>query len=115
MKKCLALCEGRHEMPDCVEGSIFGNELNPTDLASMRATASEKLKDVDTLDLYVTGLTVALGEVIRLCTEREINLTLWHFDRNTGEYYPQTILRYNCSFCGTRFLHTWYCPECGAI
>ena len=41
--------------------------------------------------LYVTGLTSATAEVIRLCALNGISLSLMHFDRDTGEYVEQPI------------------------
>lgn len=87
----MALCEGRHEIPQAEDGAIFGNNLNPLDLLGMAITAEEKLMDVQILNLYVTGLTVALVTVINVCHNKGIDLTLWHFDRESGEYYPQKV------------------------
>lgn len=57
----------------------------------MAEIARAKLNGADSVDLYVTGLTVALGEIIRYCATAAIPLTLWHFDRDTGSYYPQPL------------------------
>lgn len=43
------------------------------------------------IDLYVTGLTVALVSVINVCIRENIGLTLWYYDRNKGDYYPQKL------------------------
>ena len=112
--KILGLCEGRHELP--VEGYIFGNQLDPLDLEGMAKQVHEKLSDCSDLTLYVTGLTVALGEVIAYCFANDIELTLMHFDRNSNSYYPQKITEYQlCPFCGTRNSNnSWYCKSCGA-
>lgn len=91
MRKIMSLCAGRHEYPAQVSGSIFGQNLNPLDLAGMREDAEKALAGVVALDLYVSGLTIALVEVISVCRAHGITLTLWHFDRNTGSYYPQTV------------------------
>lgn len=92
MKKIttLGLCEGRHELP--VEGYVFGNTVNPIDLQGMMNTAHEALQDVEALELYVTGLTVACTTVIRYCLINLIPLKLMHFDRDRESYYPQVIL-----------------------
>lgn len=94
MKKKLkmCLCEGRHEIPEAEDGAIFGNSLNPLDLEGMRSTVAAKLADVEVLNLYVTGLTVALVEVINFCHANGVSLTLWHFERETGGYYPQVVV-----------------------
>lgn len=43
------------------------------------------------IDLYVTGLTSLTAAVIKLAAHKGIALTLWHFDRATGDYFPQVI------------------------
>ena len=113
-EKTLGLCEGRHEIP--VDGYIFGNELNPLDLEDMGKQVHETLCDCHTLTLYVTGLTVALGEVVKYCYENLIDLTLMHYDRNSGEYYSQTIIRTRiCPICGAvNHVNNSYCSNCGA-
>lgn len=44
-----------------------------------------------TLVVYVTGLTACIAAVIKTYTLNKINLTLMHYDRETGEYLPQLI------------------------
>ena len=94
----LALCESRHEMPEEVEGAIFPQTIaDPTDFRSMRLQVTRKLRPIKTsgikfLVVYVTGLTPALVEVINWCHRNEINLILMHFDRETGEYVPQSVV-----------------------
>lgn len=115
LKMCL--CEGRHSIPDAVDGSIFGNIVDPLDFAAMQEVISKKISDeLEHLNLYVTGLTVALVEVIKYCQEHEINLTLWHYDRNSNSYYSQPVIKfYGCPFCGGALPEgAHYCPKCGA-
>lgn len=49
---------------------------------------------LDTLhvNIYVTGLTVALIAAINACKVNNISVTLYHFNRETGTYYPQEVL-----------------------
>ena len=91
MIKTFCLCEARHAMPEDCEGAIFGNTINPLDLAGMAAVAAEKLSGVTELRLYVTGLTVALVTVINYCVSNGVKLTLLHFDRDSGGYYEQEV------------------------
>lgn len=90
----MALCEGRHEIPQAVDGSIFGNTIDPLDPNGLQAEAKSKFRELDikSLDLYVTGLTVALISVLNACRELEIEVTLYHYDRESGNYYPQQVL-----------------------
>ena len=111
----LGLTEGRHELPP-VDGFIFPKEVDPTDLEYINATVSEKIQsfvgikktprlglnqsswdDVECfegekiLHLYVTGLTVLTASVISYCALNGISLTLFHYDREAGSYYPQRL------------------------
>ena len=95
MKKRLSLCDGRHNIPG-VEGHIYPRVVkDPTDLVGLAFTAHKVLKDCTELDLYVTGLSVALTTVIRYCAEHDIPLTLYHYDARTREYYHQQMARPN--------------------
>ena len=87
----MSLCEGRHEIPQAIDGSIFGTELDPLDLTGMEREAAEQLRGVFTLNLYVTGLTVALIAVLNVCREQKIKVTLYHYNRETEKYYPQEV------------------------
>lgn len=125
----MALCEGRHDIPQATDGAIFPAVIpDVTDvrglevaaeaaiaraaLAHYRAGESQCLPTakyaqavegmgrfprVDVapgfgLVLYVTGLSVALVSVINVCMRVGISLTLMHFNRATGDYYPQGVL-----------------------
>lgn len=89
--KNMALCEARHDIPNATDGAIFGNTINPLDVYGLEEVAYNKLEGVKALNLYVTGLSVALIAVINVCHRENIMLTLWHFNKENGNYYPQTI------------------------
>ena len=42
-------------------------------------------------EVYVTGLTVVLVEVINFCSENGFPLCLYHYDRETDSYFPQRV------------------------
>ncbi len=90
----LALCEARHAMPECVKGSIFNNTLDPLDVKGLEAEASAKLAslNVKAVNIYVTGLTVALIAVLNAAKNLEIKVTLYHYNRDTNSYYIQEVL-----------------------
>lgn len=90
MYKSMELCRGRHSTP-AKDGAIFNNAINPLDLQNMANQAEEALDRCTVLDLYVTGLTVALIETVKICQKKGVKLTLWHFDRDSGSYYPQNL------------------------
>lgn len=91
MKKKMELCRGRHEIPDAVDGAIFPTAIDPLDVAGIEAQAAVAVQGLDGLVLYVTGLTVALVAVINACHEADVPLTLMHYDRESGGYYPQGV------------------------
>jgi hypothetical protein len=91
MKK-MELCRGRHEIPDAVDGAIFQQQVNPLDVDGMEQAAVEAVTGLDALTLYVTGLSVALVAVINACRAQGVELTLMHYDRESGSYYPQHVL-----------------------
>lgn len=113
----VGLCEGRHPLP--VEGYIFPQEVaSPLDFNSHKKVVEQWIvnnlnlkvvtKTITTIDgldaviytydankrvnLYVTGLTPCLTSAMQVFKQYNVPLTLWHFDRGTGTYVPQTIL-----------------------
>ena len=115
MKYTMELCSGRHNTPADV--AIFDNIPDPTDTAKLFDTAWDRIpQDCDSLNVYVTGLTVAMLAVVKVCERRQIDLTAYHFNRDSGEYYPQDILSdWTCGFCGGRTTTSaFYCCHCGA-
>lgn len=86
------LCEGRHTIPG-VEVFIYPTTLNPLDVEGLLETARTFVRETapSRLDLYVTGLTVACLSVVKACHEAGVALTCWHFDRESGDYYPQPL------------------------
>ena len=92
--KRMALCKGRHDMPSEVQGAIFDCEVNPLDPNGLlrEVIQSKKLENIDYLMLYVTGLTVALIAVMNACKMLGVRIMLMHYNKDTGEYYPQEVL-----------------------
>lgn len=88
----MELCKGRHSTP-ATDGAIFETEVNPLDVTALELEAKKKLKslNITKLNLYVTGLTVALVAVLNVTKELNIKVTLWHFNRESGKYYSQEV------------------------
>nr|DAG52805.1 MAG TPA: hypothetical protein [Caudoviricetes sp.] len=88
----MELCKARHETP-ATDGAIFETEVNPLDVAGLETEAKSRLENLNIkkLDLYVTGLTVALIAVLNVARELNISVTLWHFNRENGDYYSQEV------------------------
>ena len=116
----VALCQGRHDIPQATDGFIFSEIANVTETNTMRKVVEDFAKNHGMcqyesggckycdkvfpcgysscalfysvkINLYVTGLTVALVEVINYCHLNDIELTLYHFNRETNDYYAQEI------------------------
>lgn len=90
----VALCSGRHPIPQAVDGAIFGDVIDdPTNTIKMMMQARRALLNLEVkyVDLYVTGLTVALVAVLNAARALDISVTLYHYNRETGEYYPQEV------------------------
>ena len=112
----IGLINNRHDIPE-VYDYIFKKIEDVTNLQEMYAIAYNKLKDcTEKVNLYVTGLTVATTTVIKVCIDNNIELSLWHYDKEAQKYFEQLIIElHKCSFCGQKYpVHNWTCPHCGA-
>lgn len=107
----VSVCEGRHDMPLGANGAIFQKTI-PDDMITQPDKLEEyvKIRLAELLDtelialpvdcrlrtvevnLFVTGLTVATLAIVNVCLKYGILLTCWHYDRNTGEYFPQDMI-----------------------
>lgn len=110
----VGLCAARHAMP--VTEYIYPESVDPTDFSGMEKVAEDFVlqhvgltvterqaldqrygEDVPcwsgkrSLIVYVTGLTACTAAVIKVCALNGVNLTLMHYDRESGEYLPQRI------------------------
>ena len=59
---------------------------NPNDGDSLRIAENVHI------NLYVTGMTVALIATLNACKGEGVSVTLYHYDRDTGNYFPQEVL-----------------------
>lgn len=95
LRRCPAvtavLCDARHEMPEN-DGAIFDTIIDPLDVRGLERIAYRYVDGIEELTLYVTGLTVALVAVINACRIWNVKLTLMHYDRESGNYYPQKVV-----------------------
>lgn len=92
MEKYMLLCKDRHNIPEAADGAVFDYSVNPLAVSEMEAQAAAVLAGTEKLNLYVTGLTVALVAVINACRRLNIGLTLYHYNRDSGTYYPQKVV-----------------------
>lgn len=104
----IAVCEGRHDIPEATNGSIFPSTIpedaltNPDRLehrvivwflTHLLNTPELKQAKSDSIqiNLYVTGLTVATLAIVSVCHMYGFKLTCWHYNKETGSYYPQIM------------------------
>lgn len=86
----LGLCEGRHPLPETVEGYIYPQQLK-LDFQELTEQCRSKLQFCKELKLFVTGFTPALTTVINYCMVNSIPLVLCHYDRDTDSYIQQDM------------------------
>ena len=96
MKKTyvLGLCKDRHPAPvnDGIFPEFVMSTFDPDYLYSEADFAIPK--DCERLALYVTGLTVAIMAVVRVCSERHIDLVCYHYQKARGTYNRQEVLKF---------------------
>lgn len=91
----VGLCEGRHPLP--VNEYVFGSVIeDPTDVNGLEEVAEEFFRNLIPdclLELYVTGLSVALIAAINVASKyiNIKNIVLMHYDSKTNTYYPQFL------------------------
>lgn len=103
MKKiAVELIKGRHEFKN-IDGYLFNRKVRDVrnfynmDMSIMKAIdvlmKKYNVKEYRELELqvYVTGLTVALVEVINFCSFYGIKLVLFHYDKISKGYYKQQV------------------------
>lgn len=94
----IGLIKGRHEIPEVNGLYIFNEPVDPTDVIGINEIAIARIKElfIDPneeryINLYVTGLTVALVAVINVCRVYHVKLILWHYNKDTNRYFPQVV------------------------
>lgn len=120
----LALCQGRHDIPQAIDGAIFGSVIeNMTDTNRLESSAFLHIWNIAYdhykngepgylrtspnwdgydmkplvlcpdlhINIYVTGLTVALIAALNAMRKEGISVTLYHYDRDTDSYFPQEV------------------------
>lgn len=104
-KVVVGLCENRHKMP--IKDYIFKDIPNPSDIEKIEEEAfiwvykhcleTQKIDDFILLKgkyelvIYVTGLTVALTSILKICQAYDIKVTLMHYDKDNDNYIKQEM------------------------
>ena len=98
MKKPIrvGVCKGRHEMPCNL--FVFDNTIaDPTNVKEIEEEAVNFFKanfsdkPCNTIEIYVTGLTVAVIAAIKVATKYFCNVIAMHYDMKKDCYYMQSI------------------------
>lgn len=94
----IGLIKGRHKIPEVNGLYIFNEPVDPADVIGIDEIAIARIKQLfnspdeeRSMNLYVTGLTVALVAIINACRMYHIKLILWHYNRDTDHYFPQVV------------------------
>lgn len=115
----VGLIKGRHEMPcaeyifegGCQSSRLRGDEGNNPHVPSgtrrnrhvLRWTSANRHSDIQVflwlqafvglrkLVVYVTGLTACTAALVAECARTGVDLTLMHFDRDSGQYVQQHV------------------------
>lgn len=110
----VGLIRGRHEMPvdeyildeveDVFDFKLIGHLIN----LFLENRVGIKVKNVPCINqcdytdvnsfcgenklvIYVTGLTAATAALVEKCARNGVDLTLMHYNAETGEYVPQKL------------------------
>lgn len=51
-----------------------------------------KMKKGLEVNIYATGLTVALIAALNVCKEEGLEAVVWHYNKETGNYFPQRVV-----------------------
>ena len=96
---------------------IFPMEVDLQDTKGLYLTVNHEIpEDATVLELYVNEIDAAFAAVVAVCQRRGISLVLWHYRKDTHDFYRQPVLTYDhCMYCGSPMNRGlgWYCPECG--
>lgn len=116
------LIKDRHPLP--VDKYIFDNidsqlmfNYNKLDIIVKEFIDKYNISSNTDLVVYVTGLVSANASLIKVCSENNINLTLMHYDEDTGIYKAQTIFssdkysKFNSYFSDSTFIALYECNE----
>lgn len=95
--KSIGVCQGRHEMP--CDMFVFDTVIeDPTNTLKLESDAEkffdanfQNVESGDTIEIYVTGLTVALIAILKVAVKRFERVNLKHFDMKSASYYTQKI------------------------
>ena len=110
----VGLIRGRHEMPvdeyildeveDVFDFKLMGQLINSflTKRVGINVKTAHCINQCDYTDVdsfhgerklvvYVTGLTAATAALVEKCARNGVDLTLMHYNAETGEYVPQKL------------------------
>lgn len=91
------LIRGRHTLPDGVSLFVFTADIpqeNICDSSYMDAVCTAFLDRYapSKISVYVTGFTPALLSLVKICRQRDIGLSAYHYDREGKVFWEQEVL-----------------------
>ena len=100
--KDVSLFQHRHYMPESVQDAIYSTSIDPINVAKAESLAMTKMealvKDgVVGINLYTTGLTMALLAALNAAAKCGIEVKVWHFYiskngvKGAYEFFPQVM------------------------
>ena len=96
----VGLIKDRHDMPPFIKEYVFDSIPDMFNYKMMDSIASEFILNnigirngmaCKKLEIYMTGLTAAGNSIVGMCAKYKVNLTLWHYNNDTGNYESQPI------------------------
>ena len=101
----LGVCKGRHVIPQVPENNYIFREEIPVELLCSSKDLEKKAElafweirrptlvegERPQVHVYVSGLTIAVMAIVTACKKNGHAVTLMHYNRDTGGYYPQEV------------------------
>ena len=85
------LCQGRHDWP--AKDGIFPKKVDHVNNKWLEDVADRRIpSDCTRLAVYVSGLTIAMLAVVKVCARRGIKLTAYHYNPESGVFSRQDVL-----------------------
>lgn len=113
----MVLVKGRHNVPQATDGAIFwrsiptkaisrpliledaafGGIFSAAEKRGLTAPSETDLYEYNInvplhINIYTTGLTVALVAALNVCRKQGYTITLYHYNNSTGDYFPQEVI-----------------------
>lgn len=90
----------RHDtFPDHVKKAIYGKALDSFTMFNMDYLYKKSVEFIQTnitsdmdIVVYMSGLQVVTGAIVKACLDEHVNLTFMHYNKDSDEWYRQTVI-----------------------